>query len=340
MSTGPAPVGGTPHPGMGSFSDLGKRVDAPPASSWGLVGPDGERGMAAFAAAAEVTEAARLVRRGECFGLDYPLDAFDPPISPARASPRQVIVSRHPDHRDDYVERLWLQASSHVDGLRHRRHGTYGFYGGVPDEAISAGTPALGVNRWAEQPIVGRGVLLDVSASRRGRGRPIDHANGEALPLEDLVEALSDQAVRDRACVLRPGDLLLLHTGWASWYLSDPEGPERRRACVEQRCTGLVQGREVIAWVWDNRLALVASDTFALEVLPPVPGSPYGSPHDRGMMHQELIALPGLPIGELWRLQDLAADCELSGSYESLVVVKPLNLTGGVGSPANAVAIR
>ncbi|MDP9461442.1 MAG: cyclase family protein, partial [Actinomycetota bacterium] len=37
---------------------------------------------------------------------------------------------------------------------------------------------------------------------------------------------------------------------------------------------------------------------------------------------------------------ELAEDCAATGSYDSLLTVKPLNLTGGVGSPANAVAIR
>jgi hypothetical protein len=58
------------------------------------------------------------------------------------------------------------------------------------------------------------------------------------------------------------------------------------------------------------------------------------------MMHQQLIALLGMAIGELWRLDELAEDCARDGIYEFLVVSKPLNLVGGVGSPANAVAIK
>jgi hypothetical protein len=47
----------------------------------------------------------------------------------------------------------------------------------------------------------------------------------------------------------------------------------------------------------------------------------------------------GLCIGELWDLEALAEDAAATGCYESMVVCKPLNLTGGVGSPANATAI-
>jgi len=64
------------------------------------------------------------------------------------------------------------------------------------------------------------------------------------------------------------------------------------------------------------------------------------APEDRGMMHQELIAKLGVPLGELWNLTDLARHIRRTGRWDALVTVKPLHLTGGVGSPANATAIR
>ena len=35
----------------------------------------------------------------------------------------------------------------------------------------------------------------------------------------------------------------------------------------------------------------------------------------------------------------LAADCAATGVYECMLSCKPMNITGGVGSPANAIAI-
>jgi hypothetical protein len=92
----------------------------------------------------------------------------------------------------------------------------------------------------------------------------------------------------------------------------------------------------------DHQVALFATDTFAVEVLPVVPDSPYldTAPEDAGMMHQELIAKLGVPLGELWNLTDLVADSRRTGRWDALVVVKPLHLVGGVGSPPNATAIR
>lgn len=57
-------------------------------------------------------------------------------------------------------------------------------------------------------------------------------------------------------------------------------------------------------------------------------------------MHQELIAKLGVPLGKLWNLDALVADSRCGGGWTSLVVVKPLHLVGGVGSPPNATAIR
>jgi hypothetical protein len=45
-------------------------------------------------------------------------------------------------------------------------------------------------------------------------------------------------------------------------------------------------------------------------------------------------------LGELWRLEELADACHADGRYDMLVVCKPLSIMGGVGSPANAMAIR
>ena len=44
-------------------------------------------------------------------------------------------------------------------------------------------------------------------------------------------------------------------------------------------------------------------------------------------------------IGELFDFGPLAAACAREGRHEFLFVSVPLNLTGAVGSPANAVAI-
>jgi len=308
---------------------------APTRSTWGQFETTPDRGMANYAGPDHVRDAATLVQRGAVFGLDYLLDAFVPSLATLRSAPEHHVVSRHRDHRDDYLDGFWPQAASHLDGLRHRRHAEHGFYNGTPDAAIAAGNPALGINHWSQHPIVGRGVLIDIGRHRTHLGKPIDHAGGEALDISELDDTLAAQDVQ-----LRTGDLLLIRTGWAQWFLDEATADQRAQIHTSKICTGLAQSQAAIDWFADHQVALAASDTFALERLPAVADSPFGSDTDHGMMHQELIALLGLPIGELWKLDELGEDCDLDRRYECLLTVKPLNLTGGVGSPANATAIK
>jgi hypothetical protein len=58
-----------------------------------------------------------------------------------------------------------------------------------------------------------------------------------------------------------------------------------------------------------------------------------------GFLHRLLIPLLGLPIGELWDLEELSQACENHKRHSFLITSAPLNLPHGVGSPANAYAI-
>jgi kynurenine formamidase len=292
--------------------------------------------MANFAGAEQVLAGIATVSRGDVFNLDHALDAFDPPMALSRKAPRHELFSIHPEARDDVLHDFYLQASSQIDGLRHRRASGLGFYNGVPDAEIEPHRPALGVQRWAEKPIVGRGVVVDVEGLLAAEGTPLDHHSGPALDVDVL-----DRALRTQGAEVRPGDLVLVHTGWARWYLD--AGPDVRAELREaRRATGFRQSVEFPEWLWDHRVALFATDTFAVEAMPPAADSPYRdtAPEDAGMMHQELIARLGVPLGELWDLTALTADSRRRRSWDALVVVKPLHLVGGVGSPPNATALR
>ena len=323
-----------PRSDVPAYAQLGGHV--PAGSSWGVFRNDPERGTANFAGATQVRHAAAGVRRGAVFSLDHALDAFDPPMARARKAPRHQLLSSHAESRDDVLHEFYLQATSQVDGLRHRRASGYGFYNGVPDHEIRAGAPALGVQRWAEKPIVGRGIVVDLEGLLAAEGTPLDHRAGPALDVD-----LLDRALHAQAEAIRPGDLVLVHTGWTRWFL-DADPTLRAQVRDARRATGFRQSRELPQWLWDQQVALFATDTFAVEVLPVVPDSPFldTAPEDAGMMHQELIAKLGVPLGELWNLTDLVADSRRTGRWDALVVVKPLHLVGGVGSPPNATAIR
>jgi len=100
---------------------------------------------------------------------------------------------------------------------------------------------------------------------------------------------------------------------------------------------GLAHTEAVCEYLWNSHAAAIGCDTFGVEVFP-ADRSPQAHPF--GFLHNMLIGQFGMALGELWWLGDLAADCAADGVYEMFGVSAPLNAPGGIGSPANAVAIK
>ncbi len=312
-----------------SYQQLPVRPGAPSGSTWGLFGPDDEVGTINLLTPERVVEAARLVRKGAVFSLNLPLNVPSPPLY-GRGGIQHRLVDLGGIARDDYLESFWLQASSQWDGLRHIRHPRDGFYNGVRDEEIVAGGGKLGIEHWARRGIVGRGVLLDVALYLEGQGRPLNPQSSDLITPDDL-----DACARHQGVSLRMGDILLIRTGWLAWYLRASQ--EEREALAHGqgeglKSPGLGPAEDMARYLWDNHVAAVAADNPALEAWPPTP--------ERGFLHFRLIPLLGMPIGELWFLEDLAQDCAQDGVYEFLLVSAPLYVIGGVGSPPNALAIK
>lgn len=321
-----------------TYEELVEMPGCPQGASWGVFGKGDELGTINFLDSRRVLEATSLVSRGAVFNLDYPINAFDPYPTGTRPAAEHVIFGTNPNHRDDYINSFYLQSTSQVDGLRHMRHPRHGFYGGTSDDEIKPGTSALGIHRWADHGIVGRGVLLDVARFFEDSGRDIDTGDGASISVGDL-----EMVAKAEQVTFRDGDILLLRTGWAARRLHN--GGQSAPLVSP----GLEQTKAMVAWLWDHHFAMVAADNLAVEVLPvrkesdfrfeeePVPSR--GMDHN-GMIHRPLISLLGMALGEMWNLEDLAGDCRRDHVYECMVVCKPLNLVGGVGSPANAIAIK
>jgi Putative cyclase len=323
-----------------SYAELLARTDAPPGSAWGVFDQHDQLGTLNFLTPDCARDAASLVRTGRVFNLDYSLNAFQPSLTSWRTPPDHHIFSNNPNHRDDWLDSFYLQATSQVDGLRHIRHPLYGFYGGVPDERIEVGAPDLGVQLKAEKGIVGRAVLLGAKRHFEQRGEPLD-----PWAIRRFTPADPEAIAASTGTSIKSGDILLLYTGYAEALLSaTPEVLAARTGCH-----GITQSQAMLGRLWDQHIALFASDNGGLEsfpvdpdsgfVIPDEPPPPSGGSHN-GMLHRQLIALLGLVIGELWKLDELAEDCAADGVYEFMLTAKPLNVIGGVGSPPNALAIK
>lgn len=313
----------------------------PPHSSWDVFGRDDELGTVNLLTPDRVVAAAGLIREGRRFGLDYPVNAFEPYPTGTRPATRHHVFANNEFHRDDWLDSFYLQSTSQLDALRHIGHPRHGFYNGLAAAENTEDSTRLGIHRWAETGIAGRGVLLDVQRFFAAQGRPYDCETTVVLDVATL-DAIADlQGVQWHG-----GDLLLLRTGWAENYVAK-SAEERVEFNARNKSPGLAQREEILRWLWDHEIALVASDTPAVEADPVLDSDfrvPGERPPDRGvdhsgMLHRPLIALLGMAMGELWKLDDLAAHCAAQGRYDFFLTCKPLNIPGGVGSPPNALAL-
>jgi kynurenine formamidase len=292
--------------------------------AWHEFGPGDQLGSINRLSPGRVAAAMRGVRTGRAINLSLPLDVPNPPMFDRKAY-RHDIHPLSRNEQDDYVDGFHLQASSQWDGLRHVRAREFGFYGGRQAEQAGPGGNEVGIEKWAEHGIVGRGVLLDVAAFAAATGQPIDPRSDTAIPVEQLQATASWEGVE-----IRPGDILLIRTGWMAAYLS--LNSEKRAASATAAAWAGLRGDAAMAeFLWDNEIAAVAADNPAVEDSPGDPAA--------GSLHRRLIPLLGFALGELWALDDLAAHATATGRWDCCVVSVPLNLPGGVGSPANAIAI-
>ena len=304
-------------------------ADLPNGRAWGLWGDDDQLGCLNLLTPERVAAAARLVRKGVAFPLNLRIDQPDPPLY-GRGAVRQNIVGEGGNGRDDWLDNFWPQASSQWDSLRHIRHPDDGWYNGVTDDQIVAGGGKLGIENMARRGIAGRAVLLDIERFFKAAGRELDHASSQTITRDDLEACRAAQGV-----TIETGDILLVRTGWLTWYFS--RNAEQRAALADRaklRAPGLGPPEEMAAYLWDLHLAAVAADNPALEAWPPA------SREADGFMHYFLLPRFGMPIGELWYLDELARDCATDHVYEFFFTSAPLHVPGGVGSPPNALAVK
>ncbi|HEU0169681.1 MAG TPA: cyclase family protein [Chloroflexota bacterium] len=310
-----------------TYAELPVVPDAPPNSSWGVFGRDDQLGTLNFLTEERRLAAAQLVKRGAVFNLDLPLHLPSPPFFPARAAYRRTQVSFPGNRgRDDVVDGFWLQCSSQWDSLKHIRHPEYGFYNWTPDEQVDAEREGrLGIDHFSRHGILGRGVLLDVARYVEARGEPMKTHERRDIPLALLQEVANAQGV-----TVKPGDIVLFRTATAATLHEEYAHPETA-VRPSPGGPGLLIDDAMLAWLWDNQVAAIVSDNLAVEVWPAGGGR---------SLHRDGIALLGLVLGELFDLEALADDCARDHVYECLFVAKPLHLRAGVGSPANALAMK
>jgi kynurenine formamidase len=298
--------------------------------TWGRWGADDELGAANHVTPATVARAASLVRRGAVFSLGLPMDRTGPQTGVnGRVNPQHLMLKHGGDlltsppavgelrATDDAIY-MPLQSSTQWDALCHIFYGGETYNGRGPASVDSQGARFNSVTNLKDRA-VGRGVLLDVP---RWLGRPwLDP--GEAIQAEHLEACAQAQGVE-----VGEGDFVLVRTGQiaacraAGGWGDYSGGP----------APGL--GLSAAEFLCPRGVTAVALDTWGIEAIP------YESAEVRAPLHVVLLVNAGVWIGEMWDLEELAADCAEDGVHEFQLVAQPLTITGAVGSPLNPLAIK
>lgn len=214
-----------------------------------------------------------------------------------------------------FAANFTFQIATQIDGLNHIGVGDV-FYGGYRGSQIATptGTSALGNETMG--PIMARAVIYDVVGLKVAQGMTDDFfvaANGQPVLRDNYRITLDDM----QACLRRQGvspvgvgDVPIMHTGWTHLVRSDAG-----RYLTQEPGIYLEEAR----YFADRRVALVATDTWGLEVLDPEVTGGNAFP-----VHQVLITKEGIRIGESFVTDSAIAD----NCFEGVLVVTPENVPG------------
>jgi kynurenine formamidase len=297
-------------------------------SNWGRWGERDELGTLNLITADRRIAAGECVRSGEIFSLAIPLNSEWPQgDGSGRLNCQHLMVKTGTDALAEGVETGWaddvitmsVHAHTHWDAFSHVFHRGKMYNGRSAAEVSGFGAAANDITPLAAR-LGTRGVLVDL-------------APGDALPSDHEVTAAElEQALERQGVEVGAGDALLVRTGRLGQVRTGGEWREFTEAYdVNPKEPGI--GPTALPWLHERGVAAFACDNWAVEVL-------RGAASQRMPVHELALVYMGMPIGEMFDLDRLAARCAEDGRWDFLLSAAPLPIEGGVGGPVNPIAIR
>jgi kynurenine formamidase len=288
-------------------------------SEWGA---DDQRGAANRMTPAKVLEAKQLIQTGRVFQLGRLYEHGMPlpgkrhfsltiPGSPTGGpNGKNQLV-----HHDDLFSGELGQIGTQLDGLGHvgvRVGNEDLFYNGFKRSEFGKayGLEKLGIENVGV--FFTRGLLLDVAALRKTDRLPA----GYVVTADDLQACLKAGKLQ-----INPGDIVCIRTGHGRLWMKDNDAFGAGEP-------GL--GLDAARWLSSQKVTLVGSDNWAIEVVPhedsdlPFP------------VHEWLLVKNGIYLLENLDLEELAA----AGVREFAFIFSPLRFKGATGSPGNPIAVQ
>lgn len=276
------------------------------------------------------------IRRARVIDLSHTWDAKSP-IAGVNPPYSFSLAATHANTRGSFGDGGQLSFTSEVmawsgqhgapsiDAIGHiGRDGK--LFGGVDAAAAtsdlaglgSSGTGAhLAIDKFPNDLLVNRGVLLDVARWVQGDASPLP-AQFE-ITAQHLKDAAQRQGVR-----LRKGDTVFIRTGWGQYFAGN--------AALYAGVNSPGPGLDAAEFLIQSGARIVGDDTLTFEQRPPIAFTPQLQVFP---VHMRMIADSGVFIIENLNLEELSA----AGAYEFTVITPPLKVRGGTGSALRALAL-
>jgi kynurenine formamidase len=282
-------------------------------SKWGAAD---ERGSGNHMKSESVLRATQLIKSGEIIELGHVLNASMPFFGTRRfdVHTKRTFMNQPSNRRGSNEEILVSeigQVGTQLDGFAHQTIAdkAYNCFK-VDDISSRGGFTKLGIEKVGT--LITRGVLIDVAGLKGVDILPDTYE----ITVQDLQQALQRQNLQ-----LRPGDAVIIHTGWGKLWAKD-------NARYVKSCPGI--GIAAAQWLAQQDPMLVGSDNWPVEV------APNPDPQISLPVHQILLVVNGIHLLENMRLEEVAA----KRVHEFAFVMQPLKLQGFSGASVAPIAIR
>jgi kynurenine formamidase len=232
-----------------------------------------------------------------------------------------------------YMEDTWLSQShvgTHFDGMGHIGIKDC-YYNQTPmgKYVTQNGLKKLGLEHL--NTFATRGVIIDMVRVFKEAGKLKKNPNckGDCLDGGTLITAADIQAgLKMYNVTLREGDAVFIHTGYIDLFLQYPA----MNAVYNASEPGI--GMEAAKWLADQKVVLIGSDTFAVEVWPSE------DPSIAIPVHVFLLPNNGIHIIENVRTDLIAAAAQKDGRATFFLNMTVPKAVGFTGNFVNIEAIR
>jgi kynurenine formamidase len=278
----------------------------------------------------------KAVRKARLIDLSHTWDKFSP-IASVNPTYSFALDATHANTRGSFGDGGQLSFTSEVmhwsgqhgapsiDAIGHiGRDGK--LFGGVdaaastsnPDGIGTSGVGAhLAIDRFPNDLLINRGILLDVATMVQGDSSPLP-------AVFEITAAHLEQAAHRQKVKLKKGDTVFIRTGWGPYFKSNP--------AFYAGASSPGPGLNAAEYLIKQGARVVGDDTLTFEQRPPIAFVPQLQVFP---VHMRLIADKGVFIIENLNLEELAA----KKAYEFAVVVPPIKILGGTGSAVRVFAL-